>query len=102
MKNIKIALNNLAESLSPFDSGSANYIRKLKNKTPEEIANDNNIWGGAGSLLDNGISNSTPGAEAMFMENALNLGKALLAEGCENPRLKNWVSTYEQWQNNNA
>ena len=101
MKEIKNALNKLADMLSPFDEETAKYALSLKKKSPQDIANDLLLWGGSGSLMDQGIYGQNRDMKRMFEGAAINLGKKLKKAGYTNLRMENWIEAFEIWSKEN-
>lgn len=78
MTRIDKALASLANAVSPFDESGAKLIRKLGKYSPQQIADDLSIWGGAGSLMDYGFERE----QARHIEAAaIELGHALVEAG---------------------
>ena len=96
MKPVTQALERLAATLDPFDIGSAEYVRAAKSHTPQSIADDLNLWGGSGSLMDQALASRDRVAAAIV------LGQTLRAAGARNARMERWVAALESSANDNV
>jgi hypothetical protein len=92
MKTIADALTEMAKCLSPVDRGGAAYLREAISKTPQQIADDLNIWGGAGSFMDQSHTPDTLGLRVPFEEAAISLAGALVAAGARGGRMEWWAN----------
>lgn len=92
MNSVQDALELMAKSLAPVDRGSAGYLRQCASKTPQQIADDLNIWGGAGSLMDQSHIPDPLKLRVAFEKGAIQLAKALVAAGATNRRMEWWAA----------
>lgn len=92
MNSVRDALEGMAKSLAPVDRKSAGYLRRCAHKSPQQIADDLNIWGGAGSLMDQSHIPDPLQLRVSFEKGAIELAKALVAAGATNRRMEWWAS----------
>jgi hypothetical protein len=92
MNPVLDALEVMAKSLAPVDRKSAWYLRTCAEKTPQQIADDLNIWGGAGSLMDQSHIPDPLALRVAFERGAIDLAKALVAAGASNRRMEWWAN----------
>jgi len=45
MRNVKDALDALADSILPYNQKPASYVRNLKKQSSQQIADDLSLWG---------------------------------------------------------
>ena len=102
MKELEEALTKLAGSLEIIDLRAANYVRNIQGKSPQEIADDLSLWGGAGSIMDIDASEHPRDIQRAFENSFINLGQVLLDAGFKNPRMESWVNTFKKWSNENV
>jgi hypothetical protein len=91
MEAVRAALEAMAQSLSLVDRRSAAYLRAKAAKSPQEIADDLNIWGGAGSLMDQSHVPDALNLRVAFERGAIELAKALVLAGAKNGRMEWWA-----------
>jgi hypothetical protein len=91
MESVRVAIETMARSLAPVDRRSAAYLRAQAAKSPQEIADDLNIWGGAGSLMDQSHIPDPLNHRVAFEHGAIELAKALVAAGARNGRMQWWA-----------
>ena len=102
MKELEEALTKLADSLEKIERRAANYVRNIRGSSPQEVADDLSLWGGAGSIMDIDASQYPREVQRAFENAAINLGRVLLAAGYNNQRMESWVNTFETWSNENV
>lgn len=102
MKSVKEALEALAESVAPYNEKAASYLRGLNGQTPQQIADDLSLWGGAGSLMDEGVFGEGREVQRLFESNAIALGHALKDSGAASTRMDQWLGVFESWARNGA
>jgi hypothetical protein len=102
VKPVANALDQLAAALDPFDIASAEYVRAAKSRTPQTIADDLNLWGGSGSLMDQALRNQDRVFRRPLEAAAIVLGHALQTAGARNARMEQWISVFESWANDNV
>lgn len=100
MNDIADALDKLAKTLAPYDRRSANYVRKQKGIPAQQIADDLNLWGGMGSLMDEGVAGKGREIQRPFEAAAVELAAKLKAAGAINARVEKWVDVFTHWQKN--
>ena len=62
-----------------------------------EFLTSNALWGGAGSLADQGL-NEIPTGRAKLEALLIRLGREQMRVGRTNVRTEMWVSAFEQWR----
>jgi hypothetical protein len=92
MSAIRDAIEEMAKSLAPVDRGSAAHLRQAASRSAQEIADDLNIWGGAGSLMDQSHTPDPLKLRSIFERGAIQLAQALVAAGATNSRMEWWAS----------
>ena len=102
MKKVHHALNNIADKLQPYDQVMARYVRKSARKSSQEIADDLTFFGGAGSLMDQGLISQDKSVRRDFEISLVNLGKALIENGAKNERMSFWMSAFDRGYNENV
>ena len=98
MKQINHALDRLADLTMSFDEGNTKYFGKLKKKTPQEIADDLNLWGGPGSFADQGMAGMDREMARAVESAMIELGEALRSSNAANSRMDLWVDTFKKWR----
>jgi len=73
MKELDEALTKLASSLEIIDQRAANYVRNIQGNSPQEIADDLSLWGGAGSIMDIDVSEHPRDIQRAFENSAIYL-----------------------------
>ena len=97
MTNVRDALEAMAETVAPFNENAASHLRELKKQLPQQIADDLSLWGGAGSLMDQGISGQGREIQRIFESKVIALGHALKESGAANARMEKWLGVFESW-----
>jgi hypothetical protein len=92
MNPIEQALEAMAKSLAPVDRAGAAYLRARAKRTAQQIADDLNIWGGSGSLMDQSHTPDPLKLRVAFERGAIELAKALLAAGAAGQRMQWWAT----------
>lgn len=92
MNAIEDALEVMAKTLAPVDRGGAAYLRAAATKSPQQIAEDLNIWGGAGSFMDQSHTPDPLRLRVAFERAAMDLARALVIAGAKSRRMEWWAS----------
>jgi hypothetical protein len=92
MNEVRAALALMVKHLGPGDRKAKSYLRSLATKTPQEIANDVNLWGGMGSIMDQSHIPDPLNQRVDFERAAIQLARALLAAGGASGRVQQWAS----------
>lgn len=98
VQEIHAALERLASVLSPYDKRTANYVRKCKASTAQEVADDLDLWGGMGSIMDEGVAGKDRSIQRQFEAAAIELANALQREGANSKYMNKWKDVFKQWQ----
>jgi len=104
-------LTAIADLLDKYDRHSAaRFSERLRAPYFEASAlvatfDTNEFWGGPGSLADQGMcvqesanSGDFPEARRDYWNRMAHLGEYLAEHGAHNPRLRSWVSVFQQWR----
>jgi hypothetical protein len=97
MNKITQSIDQLISILSSSDLSAAAYLEKIKRRPPSDIATDLNIWGGSGSLMDQGLYGHPPSELKAFYSAAIDLAESLIAVGAYSDRMKLWLDVNKKW-----
>ncbi len=97
MNHSTTELDALATLIAPFDASSAKYLRSLRNRSAQQIADDLNLWGGSGSLMDEALVNQPREVCRKFEAAVVRLGRTLIEQGAHSPRMEKWIVVFERW-----
>ena len=87
--------NLLAGHGSPF--GPLTIALESEDAEPWDFLTSNALWGGAGSLADQGLY-EIPTGRAALEALLIRLGREQIKLGRTNVRTEMWVSAFEQWR----
>jgi hypothetical protein len=104
MERVRLLLKQLRDMLEA--GGEHHFVEDIDaalagdNAVLRSFLTSNELWGGAGSIADQGLGrgrDTRRPLEQLLAE----LGREQIALGCTNQRAETWTSVFEQWQAQN-
>jgi hypothetical protein len=102
MSTIRQALEGVANVLSGHGQKSESYVRQCIDKDAQLVANDINLWGGAGSLMDSALAGEGREIQRRFEAAVIELVHTLQRSGANSTWMEKWASVFEEWRRQNV